>query len=1322
MSALSLQPVPEFNPDAEVGASLSTCWKKWLADFEMYILASGITNTTRKRALLLYQAGSRVREIFAQLSDTGNADAYDTAKQKLTAYFEPQKNRRYDVYVFRNTYQEQHETLDQYTTRLRTLAQPCEFADQDFELEEQIIIGGTSSKIRKQALRDPKYDLKQMLLDGRRDEISKFQTRQIEAKDNTPEVQANKIEAKCHNCGGKYPHSSACPAKGKDCHKCGKMNHFAKFCRGGKSKPSDQGRKPEKQKPPRRQRQKTLRPLVHSDSSSADSENEYMYAVDKNIKNSPHVRVKVLNHSFDMMVDTGASINVIDRGTYSKLQVNLQETNTKAFPYSSDTPVKFLGKFQALIETKRKFDVATSFVVDKENSGNLLSANTAQQLGVISLHLNKISESSANAYPRTNDRKLNQILEKFEKVFNGLGKLKEHQITVNIDDSVTPVAEPHRRIPYHLRKKVAEAIQQLEQDDIIEKVPDTQATPWISPIVTVPKKDGNSVRICVDMRKANKAIQRVRFLIPTMNDVSHDLNGAQYFSKLDLNQAFHQLELKEESRFITTFSTHVGTYRYKRLHYGMNCSSELFQHTLQTTLTGIQGVRNLHDDIVVFGKSREEHDKALSNCLQRLSENGLTLNPTKCKFLETSLSFFGQIFTADGVRPDPKRVSDLQNAPIPSNVHEVRSLLGMANYSCRYIPDYATITEPLRELTKKNAHFVWKETQQKAFEKLKDALTSAQVMAYFDVNKQSFITVDASPVGISGILSQKSHDSEDYRVVAYASRALSSVEKRYSQTEKEALSIVWAVEHFHLFIYGAPFTLITDHKPLEVIYGNANSKPSARIERWVLRLQPYEFNVVYKPGSENPADFLSRHPTASSKSIHEKMAEEYVNLLALSAVPKALTITEIQEATDADKSLRAVRAAIRNGHWDIDHVKPYKAIKDELTISSHNVILRGSRIVIPESLQQRAVDLAHESHQGLVKTKALLREKVWFPGIDKLTDETIKRCIPCQATGRPDPPQPLTMSELPNGPWQKLHIDFYGPLPSGEYLLVVIDRYSRFPEVEIVRSTKASTVIPKLDKIFAMHGLPSSVTSDNGPPFNGDDYDRYLKHLGIKRDPSTPKWPQGNSEVERFNQTIGKALKTAKIEGRVWQQEINRFLLQYRTTPHSTTKVPPAELLFNRVVNGKLPTLLKETVKNRHKEARNNEQHCKEYNKQYADNKRHAKDSNIKVGDHVLVKQDRENKLTSRFNDKPYIVIYRNKSRVTAQRNNHKVTRNVSHFKQIPKPTNPLSDDDTDIDSTTDNSEQQQLQRHEQQQQRRSSSRQTRQPERYGQPLPSSVV
>ena len=321
----------------------------------------------------------------------------------------------------------------------------------------------------------------------------------------------------------------------------------------------------------------------------------------------------------------------------------------------------------------------------------------------------------------------------------------------------------------------------------------------------------------MDMRKANQAIRRVRYLIPTVDEISQELNGAKFFSKLDLAQAYHQLELDENSRFVTTFSTHVGLYRYKRLNFGNNAAAEIFQHTLQTVVQGLPGVRNLADDIIVFGHTRNKHDQALSSCLTRLSENGLTLNAARCELLTTSLSFFGQVFSAEGTKPDPARITDLQNTQIPKNVHEIRSFLGMANYSSRYIPDYATITEPLRALTRKNAHFVWNNAQQ-AFSKLIEDLTSAPVMHYFDTKKETLLTVDASPVGISAILSQKDNGSDNSLVIAYASRALTPVEKRYSQTEKEALSIVWAVEHFHLYIYGSHFTLITDHKPLEVIW------------------------------------------------------------------------------------------------------------------------------------------------------------------------------------------------------------------------------------------------------------------------------------------------------------------------------------------------------------------------------------------------------------------------------------------------------------------------------------------------------------------------
>ena len=839
------------------------------------------------------------------------------------------------------------------------------------------------------------------------------------------------------------------------------------------------------------------------------------------------------------------------------------------------------------------------------------------------------------------------------------------------------------------------------------------------------------------MRMPNKAIKRVRHPMPTVNDISVELNGAKYFSKLDLAQAYHQLPLHKDSRYITTFNIHLGLYRYTRLNYGTNAAMEIFQHVLQQNLQGIAGVLNLADDIFVFGKTRQEHDAALTNCLQRLKDRGLTLNPKKCKFLQPSINFFGQIFSQEGTRPDPKRVEDLENASVSVNAREVRSLLGMANYSAKYIPNYATITAPLCDLTKKNVTFVWKEKHQEAFAKLKQALSEAPAMSYFDVNRDTFVTVDASPVGISAILTQSKSGSDEYTVIAYASRALSDVEKRYSQTEKEALSIIWGVEHFHLFLYGKEFTLITDHKPLEVIYGSPTSKPSARIERWVLRLQPYAFKIQYRSGSENAADYLSRHPFKKGEKQQEKLAEEYVNFLTRHSVPKAMTLEEIARETKSDSTLQRLHPAIRLNMWDADCLKPYRCIKDELTIGAQGVILRGTRIIMPSSFHQRAIDIAHENHQGLSKTKALLREKVWFPGIDELAQKTLHSCIACQAVGRPAPPEPLHLQDMPKGPWEKVHIDFYGPLPSGDYLLVVIDRYSRFPEVEIVRSTKASVVIPKLDKIFSVHGIPETVKTDNGPPFSSDDFDRYLKTLGITFEPSTPCWPQANGEVERFNQPLGKALQTAVTEGKVWRQELYRFLLQYRTTPHSTTKVAPCELMFNRTVRGKLPSLEKKRVLNKHKEARENDIKSQSYNKEYADKRRNAKESTIEIGDTVLVKQTKQNKLTTRFNKTPYTVINRKGTKVTAENSKHRITRNVSHFKRVNASVNRQPDSsDSDSDAEQDVRHQQDIENehdieHEHDHAndrgnvnaRNERPVRTRQaPIRYGNPIPSEVL
>ena len=224
----------------------------------------------------------------------------------------------------------------------------------------------------------------------------------------------------------------------------------------------------------------------------------------------------------------------------------------------------------------------------------------------------------------------------------------------------------------------------------------------------------------------------------------------------------------------------------------------------------------------------------------------------------------------------------------------------------------ATIAEPLRKLTCKDAMFEWGTEQQQAYEALKAALLKSPVMSYFDINKETLIHVDASPVGLSAILSQRNKGSTESHIMAYASKSLTDTEKRYSQTEKEALAIVWGIEHFHLYVYGAPFILYTDHKPLELIYDNPMSKPPARLERWMLQLQQYDFNVIYKEGPENPADYLSQHPIESEDQT-TNIAEEYVNFVAHAAVPPAMTLAEIQDTTQEDNTLRLLRAAIKTG-------------------------------------------------------------------------------------------------------------------------------------------------------------------------------------------------------------------------------------------------------------------------------------------------------------------------------------------------------------------------------------------------------------------------
>ena len=428
-------------------------------------------------------------------------------------------------------------------------------------------------------------------------------------------------------------------------------------------------------------------------SDSEGSDFSFNVSTKYNFGKIPTTKLKINGVVQTIMIDSGATINVMDEKMYEFVKDSsvLEKSNAKLYPYGSTTPLPLLGKIKAEISTNKK-SINDIFYVVKNSSGCLLSFSTAKKLEII------------NIVNTVKSKKGHTLIDEFDCLFKGLGKQKNFQLKLNIDDTVQPVHQKHRRISFSTRDKVKMEIDQLYKEDICEDV-GNDPTPWVSPIVVVPKTNPNKVRICVDMRAANEAIKRVKHPMPTLDELIHDLNGCKVFSKLDLNQAYHQIELHPESRYITTFSTHLGLHRYKRLNYGVNAASEKFQKIIEDTLSGLEGVRHISDDIIVASENEIEHEKHLRACLQRLKDKGLTLQKEKCVFFQTSIDFFGNVFSSEGISPHSSKVNALQQASRPTDKSQVQSLLGLVNYVQRYISNVATLVKPLRNLTKKNANF-----------------------------------------------------------------------------------------------------------------------------------------------------------------------------------------------------------------------------------------------------------------------------------------------------------------------------------------------------------------------------------------------------------------------------------------------------------------------------------------------------------------------------------------------------------------------------------------------------------------------------------------
>ena len=545
LGRMDFAPLMPFDPHS-APSSIGQRWQAWRRRFETYLRALNITNTTRQRALLLYQVGQATQEIFDTIPENGADDDYATALATLDAYFLPKKSVDFEIFQFRQAKQRPDETVSQYATRLRQLAAHCEFNNVDTEIKSAIIQNCASKRLRRYVLREENLTLTSLLSKASALETSENQAVGIEQtleqaltlRHKTTERprkpshrSSRKQNAPCGNCGFALPHHGPCPAKGKNCNACGKRNHFAKVCRTVK-KPNSQG----KHLPHVPIHRLTEESNEHCPpyTSPPTSDDEFLFTLASTSTKTPIVKVKINDQPVKMLLDTGASTDILDKATYDKLSavkpIALTKSPVNIFAYGSQSPLPVVGKFDATIESKRNISVSTIYVLEG-SAGSLLSYNTANDLGLI-----KLSVNATNGKPFASDT----LKERFPQLFNGIGCLRNFEVKLHIDERIPSVAQAARRIPFHMRRKVSEALNELEKQDIIERV--DGPTPYISPLVVIPKKDG-SVRLCVDMRIPNKAIQRTRHPSPTIDDLIHIMNGATVFSKLDLKSGYHQLTL-----------------------------------------------------------------------------------------------------------------------------------------------------------------------------------------------------------------------------------------------------------------------------------------------------------------------------------------------------------------------------------------------------------------------------------------------------------------------------------------------------------------------------------------------------------------------------------------------------------------------------------------------------------------------------------------------------------------------------------------------------------------------------------------------------------
>ncbi|XP_053967934.1 uncharacterized protein K02A2.6-like [Anastrepha ludens] len=639
------------------------------------------------------------------------------------------------------------------------------------------------------------------------------------------------------------------------------------------------------------------------------------------------------------------------------------------------------------------------------------------------------------------------------------------------------------------------------------------------------KKPSGKVRICGDYSSGlNAWLEPHQYPLHTPEEIYAKVAGSHCFTVIDLSDAYPQIPVTAESAKLLTIITHMGLFTFNRLAPGIKSAPGAFQQIMDTILAGIDDTVAYIDDIIIGGATFEKHVENLHKVAQQLQKYKFRVQFDKCKFFAAQVKYLGNILSKTGIKPDPTKISQILALREPKNMSEVRAFLGSVNYYGKFIAEKSKIRAPLDKLLHKNEKFNWNADCQKAFQQFKRILNSDSMLTHYNPNLPLKVAADASNRGIGAFICHVFPDGSE-KVIQHASKVLTDAEQKYSQIEKEALALVFALKKFHRFIFGRKFTLCTDHKPLIAIFGKNKGIPTYaanRLQRWALILMMYDFNIQYIKTTEfGCVDMLSRLIANHTKQDEDmviactQMEEEMNTIIEDQCEKLPVSFEMIRKATKQCSTAQAVINALSNG-WKqeiIPELQPFYARKDALSVIQECLMFH-ERIVIPKKLQPRILRQLHRGHPGRERMKLLARSYVYWPGVDEDIVSYSRNCQLCASTAKMPVKHTLRSWPLATKPMERLHIDIAGPC-NGFYYFVIVDAFSKWPEIFQIENITTQTIISKLNETLSRYGDCDTLVSDNGTQFTSGAFEQFVTSRGIQHIRTSPYHPQSNGHAER---------------------------------------------------------------------------------------------------------------------------------------------------------------------------------------------------------------